>query len=466
MNNNNNYYRRRRRRRSRSYFFPFILLIAVVVAIYFLTKGVGFLLSVQVDDPAITVYIEQGSVSLTPADDPTRSIPAISSQKVLPGDVVKTGIGTRAVLDFFGTAQVRLAPNSELVIEKAVNTKRQQAIITRLNAGNSWIDMYSVDPDKKGEFLFKTPNLLTEGYGVKYALKAKLPEVVRVYEGEVRVSVLDPEKTDGESILETVPVSIAQQFELTSTALSAFQKRETPTVLSAIDPEFEETSWYEWNKFLDGNLPLVASFDGNSPVANIGIPNGLALFAQEAVDAEEDTENPEDEDESLDEDSDEVEAAPLPVPVITRPKNDFETEDTVIIIEGTVGQGAFGIEVTSFEKGFANPYRLQKFEEGNATWRYIANVDGGNLVEGENRFEIRSIGEDGDKSEPVKLLVTYEAPELELDPDDSGVEIDPTTGDPILDEDGEPDPVLDEVVDPDAGEPDPEVPVDNPGDRI
>lgn len=437
------YQRRRRRRRSRSYFFPFILLIAVIAAAYFLVKGVGFLFSIQVDDPEITLYIEQGSVTLKPADDQTQALTAISTQKVLPGDVVETGIGTRAVLDFFGSVQVRLAPSSELVVTEAMNTKRDQVILGDLLAGSAWVNIYNPDQDKESDFKFRTPNLLTEAVGTKYALKAKLPEVVRVYGGEVSVGVLDPEKADGESVLETTIVSIAQQFELTASDLSAFQKRETPSVLSAIDEEFEQTSWFEWNSYLDSNMPLVMSFDGNSPIANVGVPGGLALFAEdqaedEANTADEDSENTDedttDEDtDTTDENSDatdedeELEYTKLPVPVVVRPSDDSEIDEDVVIIEGTVADGAYQIEVTSFEKGFANSYILQRFEPGDATWRYVATVDGGNLVEGENKFEIRTVNQAGDKSKAVKITINYEPVVIEEDPDDSGVDIDPTT---------------------------------------
>lgn len=67
-------------------------------------------------------------------------------------------------------------------------------------------------------------------------------------------------------------------------------------------------------------------------------------------------------------------------------------------------------EVHGADKVVVNGYTLSKFVSGSTSWTYYANEAGGNLVPGENSYEVYSVDPQGNKSETVKFTITYNKP--------------------------------------------------------
>lgn len=76
----------------------------------------------------------------------------------------------------------------------------------------------------------------------------------------------------------------------------------------------------------------------------------------------------------------------------------FSTLERKINITGGAPQGAVGMII--------NGYRLRLFNPGDTTWKFIGNVDLGNMQEGENVVEAVAINKAGIKSEPAQITIT------------------------------------------------------------
>jgi len=402
------YYRRRKRqRRLQSYLFPLIILVLVFVGGYFLVKGVGYLFSMGNDDAKVALYLEQGSVTVEPFGEDAPLTQIIPGQPVFAGDIIRTGSSSRAVLVFFDATQIRLAPNSELEIDQVESSDSKEVVHLNLNRGEVWSSVLGTDPTKEYDYVVSTANMNVKATGNKFDVKAQLPEYVRVLSGSVSVEVKTIEGGE-QRVLESVPVSIAQELTLTPAALDAFVARSAAEVLGAISEQFERSAWYDWNVALDLNPALVLSFTGNSPLANVGGPDEAPTV----------TENPDDtltvEDETATEDEEPAtDTSALPAPLVSSPVVGASLSTGSVVIEGTTSATTERLEVTSFEDGRAVPYVLQRYEAGSKSWRYIATYDGGNLAEGENKFEVRAIDADGNKSEPTVVTFTYTVPVAE-----------------------------------------------------
>ncbi|MBD3270799.1 hypothetical protein GF376_04700 [Candidatus Peregrinibacteria bacterium] len=78
---------------------------------------------------------------------------------------------------------------------------------------------------------------------------------------------------------------------------------------------------------------------------------------------------------------------------------DMVITDSSIVISGNV-KGASSV--------YVNDYRLTRFSAGDNDWSYNASTAIGNLVPGENTFEIYATSEDGQKSAIETVTINYE----------------------------------------------------------
>jgi hypothetical protein len=90
-------------------------------------------------------------------------------------------------------------------------------------------------------------------------------------------------------------------------------------------------------------------------------------------------------------------------PTILAPGTDgavYRTQAGQIEIHGEVPSGTVGVMV--------NDYRLQLFSPSDTEWSYLANSEFGNLNDGENLYEIRTINAAGITSEPATITILKE----------------------------------------------------------
>lgn len=90
-------------------------------------------------------------------------------------------------------------------------------------------------------------------------------------------------------------------------------------------------------------------------------------------------------------------------PRIKSPAGSGETitvSNPVVEVTGEAPPGTAAIWV--------NEYRLQLFKLGDKTWSYLANAQYGNLVVGENRFNVVAVDSEGNRSVQRSITVIYE----------------------------------------------------------
>lgn len=143
------------------------------------------------------------------------------------------------------------------------------------------------------------------------------------------------------------------------------------------------------------------------------------------VESDVDEEDPEDEEEDV-----ELNLPPLVVPTV----NSFNGGDSN---EDDTGSVSILGSVEGAEKMIVDGYTLSAFEPGDTSWSYNARESLGNLVEGENTYDVEAVAPDG-TSKSTQFTIIYtpveeEEPVVEEDPvDDTPVEDEPATEEPVV----------------------------------
>jgi len=396
---NNLYYRpggrttKRRSFRSRKkklkYLYPLLLIVAIVLIIYLLFSFFKFLTNLNSGkfDNAATVYVVSGRAQMQSFRE-DEFIPVVSGQLLLEGDRIQTFDNSRVVLQFFNDTFVRLNEGTDLYIDELNNGKNEDTINLSVNAGEVWLN--KPEPAKpKSVLAVKTNYLIVRTTGTVFNVRSGLPEAVQVVNGNVLVEVVENQEESGS--LDKIPVGVGQELVLDNQALDTFKRRETPSVLGAVTDEFENSQWYLWNTQEDTS-PTEFEVDP----ALLDSETGTVIESEEPIEID-----PIEFEEMIE--------AKLPAPEVTTPAEGETLSADIIHIEGTTVSETEKIMVTSFEDGIPNPYVLTAYEPGDRTWRYIAAFEGGegNLVVGENKFEVIAIDENGDESEKTTLVFNY-----------------------------------------------------------
>jgi hypothetical protein len=91
-----------------------------------------------------------------------------------------------------------------------------------------------------------------------------------------------------------------------------------------------------------------------------------------------------------------------PKPVTFNGSTSSTVTDSEVVIKGTVSGAA---------KVVVNDYTLSAFKPGDTEWAYYAKESLGNLVPGENEYEVYALDENDNKSEITEFTIIYEKPE-------------------------------------------------------
>lgn len=374
-------------KRSLKFLYPFAILAAVVLGVYLLVQLWGFLANVKggnVENSA-TVYVVGGTASKQSfgSDNFTS---ALSGELLLEGDRIRSGKESHLILKFFNDTYVRMDESSLIEVERIENSKNEDLIELKLLAGNVWVNK-AKSVKSSSTLNIDTNYLSAQAVGTVFAVKAGLPESVRVVEGQVLTSVVEI-NGDKKSSLEEISLGSGQQLIMESADYEAFRRRETPGVVTTIDDSFEKSAWYKWN------------IKEDSSPSSLEVDPLLGL--QEELDPTlTDDLNLEDESEDL--------IDGLAAPKISFPNDDEVITDDTVTITGTVPAGTEKVVVTSFETGEPNPYILKGFKVGDETFKYIAKYDGtdGNMMIGENTFEVAGIDSDGQQGNKATVTFVY-----------------------------------------------------------
>ena len=239
------------RKRFVDYFLPPFLFIALVVII---------ILSVQLYQAAfvehkpldVFLYTLQGRAKLTPAGSPNTD-DALNEMRVFKGDEIVTDVSGRIGLTFFKREILRFDENTTVLLRDVVQDNFKDTIDVAMKGGRGWVFAESA-ADVVPHIIMSTSHLSLESQSAIFEVEdfsaQKGDEIIRVIRGSVKATIVIP-SDDGPKEVETVTVLAGQQFTMDRTVLAAYEKFQSPEVVTPIDPKFTEDEWYFWNNGLD-----------------------------------------------------------------------------------------------------------------------------------------------------------------------------------------------------------------------
>ncbi len=362
---------------------PFMLLLLIIVLAFVLSSVYKFFVSSS--DNKLLNYVEVQALSgeVFRQAEGEQNFEAINVDSVInAGDIVQVRPDSNLVLVLDSQATLDLKSSSEIkflgsqALETPLDSFELRSGNLELDTTQSSLSKLSLDLDYV--------NVIASRF--KGKVKAGLPIELVGLEGDVLINILDLET---KSIYDEVLLSKGQKFSLDNNAYQSFLRLETPRVLSEYKGESTLTTTDE---------PVVKS--------RVDEVNSLS-----------------------------------PVKIL-QPINGALLSDDRVIIKGTVPKNTEKVMVISFDTGKAEPYVLKEFEPGDTSFIYYASYEPGrgNIVIGENAFEVVAIDNFGKESLPArveflyqdkKALVKPKTPELKSDAS-AALELDGSLAPPTL----------------------------------
>lgn len=341
-----------------------------------------FTLTDEPMEDKINVYVASGSARFLPWGMSNWQN-VYSGMNLLPGDAIRTSKEGYTVLRFFNDSVVRIAPNTEIILQETKRDDVSDNVFLALNSGEIWVSVKSL-PGMTSNFSVRTKNLVVKNTGTVFDVRNDSLESVRVMSGEVSADIVAYEDSE-ERVLDTIEIGIGQEVSLSSKNIEAFKARKQISVLAAISDDFEDSEWYKWNIAEDITPTDFVPEDAleSETVDKVSV-KPLEISGQDG-DEFEDIEPPK-------------------KPVILEPKEDArEIEKGSVTISGTTDGDTekIVIELNS------ERYTLSKYVPGSLSWTYTLSESYGNLKLGENRYLVYAEDKAGNRSEPSSITINY-----------------------------------------------------------
>lgn len=344
-------------------------------------------------------YIAEGKAKVLPYGQ-TDWDNAFSGTKLLLGDALKTSRGGRVVVEFFNDTRVRLDEDTAITLADVSKTSERETIALNLDNGSVWVNGQKSAGVRESHYEVRTQNLLVKAEGTIFEVENDRSQVVRVFEGDISVDILIDENGQ-ELVADTISVGVGQEIVIDDATLRAFADNETPSVLKAVSDEFKESEWYRWNNKED-RFPTDFSFSGDGSSMEF-MDTEESLEDGETQETEETEEDEDDENGDEDDVANNPDFGDLSKPKITSPTSKTVKESS-FALAGTVSSGTAKVVVNSA----AGDYELSQFEEGDTTWSYNVSTQFGNLEKGENLYKVYAEDEEGNRSAPDEITITYD----------------------------------------------------------
>lgn len=445
------YYRSRQRsHKVTDYIMPFLIIIAVGVIIVLVFNLFKALLFNETTGDAF-LHLESGSVQIK-AFGTDSYLDLNSDALVMQGDELKTSADGKAIVEFFDGTIMRMDGSSDILIEQ-IDDGDDPYINIMLVSGKLWFNKFYNSSGNTDLEIAMTDVVVKSSSPAVFEVENEFDEIVRVIRDEVLVDILG---RDGTNVVESETVGVNQEMVFTDKVLETYWLFQSPTVLSGISDDFEETRWFEWNTEEDKDP---------TPFSKSAILGGdeYVEVAPEVIEPEIEGEEGEIADDDLDmepvveeeEEAEEVEEEPVEEeevveeePVEEEPVGDLGAlgTPTITSVAGVTETNADGFYVVSSnpatitggisgaEDVVVSGYTLKQFVAGDGTWTYYANADYDLMEEGENSYEVYALAPDGTKSESITVKVLYQppAPVVEEPVEEEPVEEEPQTAqDPV-----------------------------------
>jgi len=404
------YYSRRTPKKSmRDYFMPFfiiIVLIAIVVVGWRTLNKVFIQNNVDVTSERVLLNIESGSAkAMMEGKAEWKNAP--NNIYLYKGEKIETSLDGRAELTFFEQSVTRMEKGSEVEFTQLKKQKEANVINLTLNNGEIWTKVENiVNPDSS--FTIDTDLITVETKGG--VVDILYPATVQVIQGSAQVSI-----KSADEVIKTVNVGVGQQFTIDETGISDLAENLDTTLIFAMSDEFKSSDWYTWNMRQDGAIAGFeepgtegdeASTTDEDATTDTETDNKTDTDTDKVTDTETDTVTDTETDKTdttVDEETDENDKTPPADPVITDPGGNGKTvtiDDIEQVISGTVSSDTYAVVV--------NDYKLGKYIPGTKSFKYYAKTSYGNLVVGDNEFEIYAEDKAGNKSDTVKITLVLD----------------------------------------------------------
>jgi len=303
------------------------------------------------------------------------------------GFSVLTSSDSSAVISLQSDLTFRLAPSSKFVLNDS-----KDVLDFNLDSGQVWVSN-KFSPLDSPSISINTNYLTVDSNLASFNLKSSLPESVSVLSGNLLVSINDD--ANG-SVLDQIKLDLGKQLTMDNDSYQLFKNRQVASVISTLQSELIKSSWYKWNVSQDSqNIYQPFSQFDLDYIASLQ----PALDIVDTIDSNED--------ESVEE---VIELDPNIQPIVTTPNaSETQTGDRVII-EGTVPPNTSQVMVVSYDEEEPVPYILKEFKPESGKFKYYASYDPirGNLLLGNNKFEVIAIFADGSESRKTTIEFDYQ----------------------------------------------------------
>jgi hypothetical protein len=228
----------------------------IVAALVLLGVGFAWFWSLAAVAPEetlnVTLKVERGPVQVR-APGETTFHDAVNGMTLLPGQVVRTGEGGRAVIVFFGQAESRVDANSEVAVAEAVEGDADGGTRVRLEMGNGriWSRVLRFF-DLDSSFSVQTPSVVATVRGTAFDVRAQADGTSEVWVSESAVTIAPasdaarvPDLPEGEfRAVTSSPVLTAGESAL-------YGKDGKPQWRKPIQAEDRASAWFTENRMAD-----------------------------------------------------------------------------------------------------------------------------------------------------------------------------------------------------------------------
>ncbi len=395
---NYTYYRRYRPQTKKrpSSFRSFFWLVFILVVLLLLLQACVTLVSsfmTEKKDEA-TLSVNEGTAEVLEWGQ-TESAPAADAQLLLVGDTVQSGEDSLVTLRFAGDMEIHLDADTKLLFQDAQVGEASTTITVELLFGRAWVDQES--EDQSVELILKTKTMNTDSTQGRFLVANQdTKQYAYAFDGTLKVDYVD--RTQDDSVIETVRVDEGKKTILTQEAEVALLARESLTLLGEAGDDFVGDRFVMWNL---GTVDTISEGTGTGESALGEAPDG---------DVETPVEEPVAEDPVVETVTNPV-VSETPAPTlcvqVTSPGTSVTIQKTAIAIEGSITCGTAST-VTVTWGGNGAPYTLGGFAPGDSTFRYVADASYGNLKAGSNTYTIVATAADGTVSQAVTVTIVAE----------------------------------------------------------
>lgn len=462
-----------------SYLFPFLLIFALLGAGWYIAQNNLNLDDVKrvfqppevAKDEKVQIVFQDGNNQLKAWNSQDWEI--LENDAFLQvGDSLKVGTGSTLVLRFFEGSEIRMNGDTEL---KLIRMEKDDIVGNNLAMdlvrGRMWARVTDSNTSE-GNFIVNTSNQLIQANKAALIDVSLNPEHTRVIAGEVVVNVAEMSNGTRKPV-SRLELSTNQEVILDALTIDQLKAGEDD-VITALNSEYLSSEWYAWNIDKEERLGLLVDLeDAPEPVEELdelelgliavtshkeGQTVGSQFLLQGTYDQElissvivngdeallgtegdwEITVNLSEQNNILringvlDGEEQEKKALELTLnvdstgpaigdmvqPTVDENNNGTLESDSLEMI-GEVGPDAERVCVSHNDSEPA--YCLQQFSAGDETYRYLGSVGYGNVVSGQNKYEIYAYDALGNQSKKtIYLFKDQEKPSSAIQNEDTG----------------------------------------------